>query len=118
MALDEPLSELLLDVASTNPGVDHCRVARQNVLSIQRRVEVSFQELQLELVVADGEVPVEEEHALDPASPTGAQSLPLLLVPIDKYPQSLCGVAKARVHDKSKQKVKVHTRSFTQTAAA
>lgn len=81
VALDDPLSELLLDVASANSGVDDCRRLRQDVLGIERRVQISFRELQLELVVADGKIPVEEEHPLDPASPARAQSLPLLLVP-------------------------------------
>lgn len=85
VALDEPLSEVLLDVASTDPGVDDRRRLGRDVLGVERRVQIPLRELQLELVVADGEVPVEEEHTLDPPPPAGAQRLPLLLVPGYKY---------------------------------
>jgi len=69
VALDEPLSKLLLNVPSTNPGEDHRRVFRQNVLSIKRGIQIPLREKELQLVVGDGEIPVEEQHALDAASP-------------------------------------------------
>lgn len=72
VALDEPLSELLLDVSSADPGVDDRRRLRQDVLGVEGRVQIPLRELQLELVVADGKIPVEEEHPLDPAFPARA----------------------------------------------
>ena len=81
VALDEPLSELLLDVASASAGVDDRRRLRQDVLCVECRVQVSLREQQLELVVADGEIPVEEEHPLQSAPPARAYTLPILLVP-------------------------------------
>lgn len=81
VALDEPLSEILVDVASANPGVDDCRRLGRDALGIERRVQIPLREEQLELVVADRKVPVEEEHPLDATSPARAKRLPLLLGP-------------------------------------
>ena len=57
------------------------RFRGEDVVGVECRVQVPLRELQLELIVADGEIPVEEEHAFHPASPARAQRLPFLLVP-------------------------------------
>lgn len=47
-------------------------------------MKVAFEELQLQLVVADGEIPVEEQHALDSTPPVRTQRLSFLLVPVSE----------------------------------
>lgn len=79
MALDEPFSKLLLNIPSTHTGIDHRRVFWQNVLGVERGIQIPFREKKLQLVVGDGEIPVEEQHTLDAASPVRAQRLPFLL---------------------------------------
>ena len=57
------------------------RSDQDNYQKKERKKGAFCSRLQLELVVADGEVPIEEQHAFDTPLPVRAQRLPLLLFP-------------------------------------